>query len=499
MRGASTIRWVVVAVVLITAASASPAVAARPRDPADARIHRVEQGLLLPVLIRGEEHPGMSLGDRMRRWKVPGLSIAVIDGGSIAWARAYGVTEAGGSDSVTVETLFQAGSVSKPVAAMTALRLVESGRLRLDEDVNRSLVTWKIPPSDSSRGVAVTLRMILTHSAGISVHGFPGYAADDSVPTLVQVLDGISPANTPPIRVDMRPGASFRYSGGGFGVLQQLLMDRTGEPYPRIVHDAVLRPLGMVHSSYDQPRTAVADPSRAAGHDRDGVMVAGRWHRYPELAAAGLWTTPSDLARLVLEVQAAWSGVSHRVLSRSMTRVMLAPQIAAGQGLGWRLAGRDRSRRFEHGGDTDGFACAAVGYLERGQGAVVMTNGARGDRLAQEVLRGIAKEYGWLDYLAEEKRTVALPEKTLLGYVGRYALDIAPNVFIDVSVHEDSLLIAVTQPGGTEQGHVDAESIDRFFERESGLELTFSPAGEGPKRSMIIRQGSEEYRATRTP
>jgi CubicO group peptidase (beta-lactamase class C family) len=493
--GAATVsRWLIVSATLLAAAPQSPASPA-----ADPRIHRVEQGLLSPVLVQGEKNPGMSLRDRMRRWNVPGLSIAVIEHGSLAWARAYGATEAGGSDSVTTETLFQAGSVSKPVATMAALHLVESGRLGLDQDLNGYLATWKIPPSDSSLGIPITLRMILTHSAGFTVHGFPGYAASDSMPTLVQVLDGIPPANTPPIRVATRPGRSFSYSGGGFCVLQQALMDVAGKPYPEIVESSVLRPLGMTHSSYDQPRGLGADSRRASGHDRNGAMIPGRWHRYPELAPAGLWTTPSDLARLALEVEAAWMGRSHRVLSREMTRTMLTPQIEPNQGLGWRLAGQGRDARFEHSGDTDGFECAVVDYPERGQGAVVMTNGARGDRLAQEILRGIAKEYGWPDYLPEKKRTAAVADSMLRRYSGRYALDIAPNVLIDVSPHGDSLLVAVTQPSGTEQGYVEAESADRFFERESGLELTFLPRTADGKQSLIVREGSEEYRATRTP
>jgi CubicO group peptidase (beta-lactamase class C family) len=478
-------------IVLLLATAPCTSSAARSEDP---RIGRVEERLLPPILIHGEKHPGMRLQSRMQRWKVPGIAIAVIDGGKVAWTRAYGVTEAGSADPVTDETLFQAGSVSKPIAAMTALHLVESGALKLDEDVNRSLTSWKVPPADSLDGAAITLRMLLSHSAGLTVHGFPGYAVGDSLPSLVQVLDGVAPANTPPIRVGNRPGQSFSYSGGGFCVVQQLLIDATRQPYAVSAGKAVLGPVGMVHSTYEQPTGAVAGVSRAAGHDRDGSMVTGRWHRYPELAAAGLWTTASDLARLVLDVQSSWKGSSHRMLSSEMTRIMLSPQITANQGLGWRLDGKNRSARFEHSGDTDGFACAVVGYLERGQGAVVMTNGARGGNLVQEVMRAIAKEYGWPDYRPEEKKVVVLSEDNLRHHVGRYALDIAPNVLIDVSVNGDSLAVAVTQPSGTERGSLLAESPDRFFEQDTGLEVTFSPPGATP--SMVIRQGDEEYRAT---
>ena len=499
MRVALGLHAIAVAAVLLAAVPRPDGAAAGAGTAADARIQRVVRGLLPAVAIHGEKLSGMDLRQRMQKYKVPGVSIAVIDAGSVAWARAYGTREAGGTDSVTIETLFQAGSVSKPVTAMTALRLVESGRLKLDEDVNRTLVSWRIPASDSSKGTAVTLRMLLTHSAGLTVHGFPGYAVGDSIPSLLQVLDGARPANTPAVRVDIRPGATFSYSGGGFCVVQQLLMDVMARPFPEIVAEAVLRPLGMAHSTFDQPVAPVAGVSRAAGHGMDGSVIAGKWHRYPELAAAGLWSTPSDLALLVLEVQGAWRGSSRQVLSPGMTRKMLAPQILPTQGLGWRIEGSGGSPRFEHSGDTDGFACTVMGYLGRNQGAVVMTNGTRGGSLVQEVLRGIAKEYGWPDYLPQEKSVITVPENSLARFVGRYALDVAPSVFLDFSASQDSFFVTVTQPGGTQRSAILAESSDRFFSRESGVEFVFTPEAGSQVRRLLIRQGDEEYRATRIP
>ena len=499
MRNHSLLHGTILVTVLLAAALGRGVGAAGAEEAPGARIRAVERGLLPPVLIQGEKVPGMNLQARMQRWKVPGVSIAVVDGGAVTWARAYGVVEAGKTDSVTVETLFQAGSVSKPVAAMTALRLVESGRLKLDEDVNRWLVSWKIPSSDASKDTVITLRMLLTHSAGLTVHGFPGYTPGDSIPSLVQVLDGAPPANTPAVRVDTRPGKTFRYSGGGFCVVQQLLVDVTGDPYPEIVAAAVLRPLGMAHSSFEQTDASAAGRGRAAGHSRDASVIAGMWHRYPELAAAGLWSTPSDLAQLLLDVQAAWRGSSHRVLSAAMTQTMLTPQITPTQGLGWRLEGKGPSARFEHGGETDGFACFVVGYLERGQGAAVMTNGDRGSALVQEILRAIAKEYGWVDYLPQEKKVITVPQESLARHLGRYALDIAPNIFVEFSMSGDSLFVTVTQPSGTERGHVLAESFEHFFDPDSGVEFIFGPEVGNHTGSLVILQGEEEYRATPVP
>lgn len=466
-------------------------------ETAEPRISRIEQGLLPPIVVLGEPTPHLSLIGEMARKKVPGVSVAVIDNGRLSWARGYGVLEAGKADSVTTEAMFQAGSVSKPITAMTALRLVERGRLKLDEDVNHTLRSWRIPASDSSNGIAITLRMLLTHSAGFTVHGFPGYASGDSIPTLVQILDGAPPANTQPVRVDMTPGKAFRYSGGGFCVAQQLLIDATGEAYADLATQNVLQRASMKHSSYDQPVGPVRGERRASGHGHDGVAISGGWHRYPELAAAGLWTTPGDLARLVLDVQASFRGDRGHVLSPETTRNMLAPQITPSQGIGWRLGGTGSNAYFEHSGDTDGYACVVVGFLHRGQGAVVMTNGAAGGDLAQEILRGIAREYGWGEYVPVVKRAVPVSGTQLARVIGRYALDIAPNVFIDVSASGDSVYVTVTQPGGTQRGYVLAESPTHFFEVESGIEITFPAEAGDLSSSLFVHEGEEEYRATR--
>jgi CubicO group peptidase (beta-lactamase class C family) len=235
--------------------------------------------------------------------------------------------EAGSDKPVNAETLFQAASISKPVAAMAALALVGRGKLALDEDVNRKLVSWKVPENDFTKEEKVTLRRLLSHSAGLTVHGFPGYAADEPVPTLRAVLDGAKPANTKAILPDMTPGSSWRYSGGGYCVVQQLLMDVTGKPFPLLLQEMVLGPLGMNHSSYEQPLPSAKCGLAAVGHTSTGQPIKGKWHIYPEMAAAGLWTTPSDLARFAIELQKCRIGKSKRVLSTRMAQQMLTAQI----------------------------------------------------------------------------------------------------------------------------------------------------------------------------
>jgi CubicO group peptidase (beta-lactamase class C family) len=245
------------------------------------------------VITKGEPTVTTKLADRMAALHVPGVSIAVIHYGKIEWARGFGVTRLGGP-AVTPDTLFQAASISKPVTAMAVLHLVESGKLNLDADVNQYLKTWKVPANTFTEKTKVTLRELLSHTAGMTVHGFPGYASGSPLPTLVQVLNGEKPANTPAIIVDATPGTNWRYSGGGFVVTQLLLQDVTGQPFPKLLHDTVLAPVGMTRSTYEQPLPQNRMAEAAMAYRRDGEPVPGGPHVYPEMAPAGLWTTPSD-------------------------------------------------------------------------------------------------------------------------------------------------------------------------------------------------------------
>jgi CubicO group peptidase (beta-lactamase class C family) len=298
-----------------------------PQDTSgSARIERVENGLLPGTIIKGQ-NASMKLADRMAFYKVPGVSIAVIDNGKLEWAKGYGVLEAGTTKGVTIETRFQAASISKPVAAMAALALVDQGKLSLDENVNLKLTSWQVPENEFTRTEKVTVRRLLSHSAGLTVHGFPGYAANEPVPSLTQIFDGQKPpANTDPIRVDILPGKQFRYSGGGYTVLQQLMIDVTGKPFPSLMQELLLSKIGMTHSRFDQPLAKELEPVAAAGHLPTAAVIRGRWHTYPEMAAAGLWTTPSDLALFAIELMESVQGKSNRVLSQEMSTQMLTKQ-----------------------------------------------------------------------------------------------------------------------------------------------------------------------------
>ena len=441
--------------------------ASSPLDAADldGRIQRVEEGLRSASVVKG--HSNWTIAERLKFYRTPGVSVAVISDGKVDWARGYGVLAEGGKP-VDSETIFQAASISKPVAAMVALRLVDEGKLSLDEDVNLTLRSWKVPENEFTRTQKVTLRRLLNHSAGLTVHGFAGYGAGEPIPSLLDLLDGAKPANSAPIRVDIIPGTQWRYSGGGYEVMQQLVMDVTGKPFPQLAQDLVLGPLGMSHSAYAQPLPTRLEANAAAGHRADGVILKGRWHTYPEMAAAGLWTTPSDLARVVLELQKGG-----HILKSSTQHEMLTKVLGDyGLGLGLRETGGHKS--FSHGGSNEGFKCMLFAYLDSGRGAVVMTNGDRGAAVADETLRSIAAEYGWSDYTTRERTVARVDAEILRSYAGHYALPGGPEVSVS---YEDGKLFVLAEKHKAE---IFPESPTVFFATEPGVPpIRFSRNSDG--------------------
>src|SRR6185295_15081344 len=434
------------------------------------RIRQV-QGLVPPVLVNGEPPKLQPLAARMAELKVPGVSIAVIHEGRVEWARGFGLTQTGGPP-VTEKTLFQAASISKPVFALAVLHQVDAGKLDLDKNVNDYLKSWKLPDNNFTRQKPVTLREVLTHSAGLTVHGFPGYAADTKLPDITQILDGSPPANTGAIRVDTVPGTRWNYSGGGYVLTQLLLADVTGVPLPKLMRDTVLTPLGMTLSTYEQPLPAARINEVAMPHDGDGQAVREGPHVYPEMAAAGLWTTPSDLARYALGVKLALDGKS-KVISAKTARAMLTP-VTGQQGLGPQLGGSPARRFFSHGGANEGYRCMLVAY-EDGEGAVVMTNSDAGDALARMEPDALQRFVGVYDLDEGSTYVVRREGDHLVGSVlGNTPVALAPssdrqffardvNVLVDFELNADGAVTSVHHKfGGWERnGHRADESRTR--------------------------------------
>jgi serine/threonine protein kinase/CubicO group peptidase (beta-lactamase class C family) len=347
---------------------------------------------LIPRLSRDDPEARDYVLQRMAAYQVPGLSIALVNGGKLEWARAYGVPRLGSNAPLTTQIRFQAAGLSKPVSALAALRLVHHGQLALDDDANKILSSWKIPDSPLTRNQKPRLRGLLDHSAGLSVQRFDGYTPGSPLPTLIQILDGAAPANSRPVRVEEVPGDRYRYSSGGYAVLQQMIIDVTKTTFPEAMRSLVLDPLDMRDSAFEQPLPDGLESQSAWAH-RDAVALAGHGHVYPELAAEGLWTTPSDLATFIIALQRA-KRIKESIVRASLIDDMLR-RHKGDAGLGVLLRGKGKSLWFYQNGINVGFESFLIGSVDSGQGAVLMTNAAGGMALIEELLPLLEAEYNW--------------------------------------------------------------------------------------------------------
>jgi CubicO group peptidase (beta-lactamase class C family) len=365
------------------------------QGPTDERIRRVENGLLPPVVVKGQPVRTMKLDDRMQELKVPGVSVAVFENGRIAWTRGWGMADVAEGRRVEADTRFQAASISKPVTAAAVLALASLEQVSLDEDVNKYLTSWKLPANEFTAKHKVTLARLLSHTGGLTVSGFRGYAAGEDVPTVLQVLNGEKPANSNPVRVDIPVGTQWRYAGGGYTIVQLAIQDVLKKPFADALRELVLDPLGMSRSTFVQPLPADLRAKAATGYGPSGEAIAGRSHTYPEQAAAGLWTTPADLARFAMAVQQTAAGTAARpIMTRELAARMLKP-VMGDYGLGVGLIGAGPSAMFSHGGSNEGFRCEFIALKDRASGVVVMTNSDRGGMIAKEIIRAVAQEYQW--------------------------------------------------------------------------------------------------------
>jgi CubicO group peptidase (beta-lactamase class C family) len=363
---------------VLTIAVAAATLAAQ--QPVEPRIRRIENAARLT--------------DRMRDLQIPAVSVAVFGNGRLEWLRAWGMADVAARRRADPDTRFQAASISKPVAAAAALALVSRGRLSLDRNINDHLTSWKLPDNEFTAKQPVTLAHLLTHSAGVTVHGFRGYAKGEAVPTLLQLLEGAPPANSAAVRVDIPVGSKFRYAGGGYQLVQLAIEDETRKPFAQAARELVLEPFGMRRSTFVQPIPADLRLKAATGYRANGDPVAGNWHTYPEQAAAGLWTTPEDLARFALEVHRIATGKAEKVISRELAQRMVQRQFDR-YGLGFMVTGEGAEARFSHGGSNEGFRCHMVAYRDTGSGVVIMTNSDRGGEIMQEIVRAVGREYQW--------------------------------------------------------------------------------------------------------
>jgi CubicO group peptidase (beta-lactamase class C family) len=370
--------------------------------PAAFRADDMGTAAAMMAKIEGPQSPDRQGLDRltlqqvMERFHVPGVSVAVIRDFTIDWAKGYGIADVESGMRVDADTMFQAASISKPVAAMAAVRAAQDGRLGLDQDINAILKSWKLPDSEFTRGHPVTPRALMSHTSGLGDgFGFPGYLPSAPRPSLVEILTGSKPSNVGVMLMERPPFTAEKYSGGGVTLMQLAMIDALGRPYPEIMQSLVLGPIGMTNSAYEQPLSAARDRHAARAHSGRGLAMDTKWHVYPELAAAGLWTTPTDLATFAIEVQQTALGRSTRVLSRASVLEMLTPVGVGDYAVGFAITKKGEGWYFAHNGANWGFQCSLLAHRVKGYGVAIMTNSDSGGPVIREIEARVAAAYGW--------------------------------------------------------------------------------------------------------
>jgi CubicO group peptidase (beta-lactamase class C family) len=436
------------------------------------KIRQVENNLSSWVQI--ENNPQKwTLEDRMKFYNAYGVSIAVIKDYKIEWTKGYGFTDSLKQKPITEETLFQAGSNSKSLNAVCVLKLVQEGKLNLDADINNYLKTWKFPYDSLSKGKKITIKNLLSHTAGLNVDGFFGYKNWETIPTILQVLDGKKPANSEAVRSIFEPSLKFQYSGGGTTISQLIIQDVTGKPYDEYMFENVLKPLNMKNSFFTQPPPKNKQNLLATGYYTDGKSVPGKYHIYPEQAAAGLWTNPTDLAKYVIETQLSLIGKSRKILSKEMTEVQLTPYIDNEAALGVFIKNKNGVKSFEHGGVIEGYVSQYIGTLEGGNGVVVMTN-TYDENFFKEIIRSVAQTYNWKNtYIPEFRKEVYIKDEDLQPYLGKYG---SGDFVWSVIKKDDSIYLNIfnNQYWGTCLWKIHFTNNDKFFIVENNSELTFT-------------------------
>jgi CubicO group peptidase (beta-lactamase class C family) len=407
----------------------------------------LERGLRASVALPGTAPPRWSLAERMRHYHVPGVAIAIVRNAAVVQATGYGVRAAGTVQKVDGDTLFSVGSISKVITATTTLRLAAAGRLDLDRDVGTYLKRWQLPPSP---GRSASLRMLMSHTAGLGVHGFADYGPADPLPTLVQVLDGVKPAKNEAVRFKHAPGTVLDYSGGGVTVEQMVLEDATGCPLADLARTQVFGPLGMTRSTFDSPAAGSANIARA--HDARGAPTAlpRGWESFAEAGASGLWTSARDLGRLVGGLIGSYQGKT-AFLPQALATTMMTEVAPGVFGLGPRLGGSGAGRYFFHMGANESYLSFMEGYLETGDGFVILTNGSSGMPLVMEIRNALADAFGLGAH--PEVRGVALRLPPAADLAGRYQRDAAvpPDVQRSLADNFDHAALQVELDGNAVQ------------------------------------------------
>lgn len=456
------------------------------------KIKEVENNITGNVILN--DAPPSTIIERMAKYKVKGVSIAVIHDYKIAWAKGYGWADEAEKRPVTTETLFEPGSISKSLNAVGILKLAQDKKVDLYADVNTYLTSWKFPYDSLSKGKKITLASILSHNAGLSVHGFPGHNIKGQIPTVLEVLEGKSPAVTPAVRSVFEPDLKYQYSGGGSTISQVLLTDVTKQSYDTWMYENVLKPIGMVNSTYAQPLTKEKQRLAASGYYRDGYPVLNKFHVYPEQAAAGLWMTPSDLCHYIIDMQLAYKGKPSKVLNPEMVKLHLTPYNNGPTAMGTFIDDLSGAKYFQHSAGNDGFCGFFYAGLEEGYGLVVFLNSEDG-QFMPEIINSVAKAYNWKNFYREPQRknspVITVSEDVLKTYEGIYVYD---NSWATVAkkdneyyFHTNNMDVKMHFTTPTRFFNTEFSSVKEFIKDTKGNSMGYTRTVDGKEYPKVIK------------
>ena len=391
---------------------------------ADAGRQAIEMHIVPKVTILGDE--ASSVLDQLAAYEVPAVSIAVVRHGEIAWAQAYGTD-------VDPASQFQAASLAKAVAAAGILALARERGFDIDADLTGELGAFDLA-AVNPQARPVSLRMLLSHTAGATVRGFLGYPLGTPLPDTLGIVTGSERANTPPVRIAFDPETPWRYSGGGYQIAQLWAEQASGEDFAALMQRLVLDPVGMNSSSFalNWPDSA-AEGGIARAHGWNGEPIEGGWFLYPEQAAANLWSTPSDYARFLVALMAAADGAQDAGIDPEIARLMTTA-VSDGYGLGLATSIHLGERRWAHSGSSEGYRSNQFALPDRGDAIVVMTNGKNAHHLIPDINRTAEIAYSWPHDPPRTETRFAMPAERLARIAGRYAArgDDRPAIQLDV-------------------------------------------------------------------
>lgn len=443
-------------------------------------IKEIENHLSPNIHVKDNPKVTYNILERMKHHNVPGISIAIVKNRELYWSKAYGLTSADKDIKVDRKTLFQIASVTKPITALGILKLVEQNKISLDDDVNTYLKNWQIQDNEFTKTEKVTIRRLLTHTAGLSSHGFDGYPQSENLPSIIEVLNG--EGNWAGVAIDNIPGTAWRYSGGGYVILQKLIEDVTGQSFENYMETEILKPLKMNNSTFQQPLNKEVYKNVSSAHDNDGNPVIGGWHNYTEKGAGGLWSTPEDFAKYIIEIQNIIKGKENGILSKETISKMLTKDIN-NWGLGLLVEGSGESLRFSHDGKNQGFFADFLAFAKKGEAVVILTNGNT-PNLKNEILKSISSVYNWNTHNQRTIEVENLSAEELKNYTGTYDWIERPGFFIEVVIHEEKLnVIAPSFPTDV----LTPYSKYDFIDLESEVEVNFKTSDSGEINRLTWR------------